>query len=71
MGKRKYQKNQKTSRLSPVVPLVDEVNQSIYAGTTIPGAIPPGVHVQDDLQYRYIDHGTHFGIVSPPANWPN
>ena len=51
--------------------LVDEVSQSIYVGTNLSGQHPPGVHVQDDLQYRYIDHGTHFGIASPPGNWPN
>jgi hypothetical protein len=47
--------------------LVDQIAQTWYAGS---GATPPpnnGCKVQTDAFTRYIDHGRHLSIKSPPA----
>lgn len=51
--------------------LVDTITQSIWVGTTDPSSSPAGVHVQDDTMQRFIDHGRHSSISSPPPTWPN
>jgi hypothetical protein len=50
--------------------LVDQLNQAWYIGTGTVGANPTGVDVQINLINRYLDHGTHFGISSPPGSYP-
>ena len=50
--------------------LVDQLNQAWYIGTDTVGANPTGVDVQINLINRYLDHGTHSGISSPPASYP-
>jgi hypothetical protein len=48
--------------------LINQISQDWYIGSS---SSTSGVHVQSNLQNRYLDHGEHSGISSPPASYPN
>jgi YD repeat-containing protein len=48
---------------------VDRIDQAWYAGSTntaFPFHLHPGVRVQNNTMQRFIDHGRHVNIISPP-----